>query len=90
MKKLYILITAACCSSLSLNLTAGYESTTREDNVARSSRVDEAYLTSRQEERARMESVDDAFLTKNQEEIERMTPDDDARFTWAAEQAERS
>jgi len=88
--KVYISVIALCIITLSLNLAAGYESTTREDSSARSAYVDEAYLTSRQEERARMESVDDAFLTKNQEEVERMNPDNDARTTWAAEQAERS
>jgi hypothetical protein len=88
--KLCISIITLCIITLSRNSIAGYESTTKQERLERSSRVDDAYLTSRQEDRERLENVDDAFLTENQEEIERMNRVNDAYTTSAEERAERN
>ena len=73
-----------------INITAGYESTPREEAIARTSTQDEAFLTSREEEIARTEPVDEAYITKNQEEFWRQAGTDDAHVTKAAEEAARN
>ena len=70
-------------------MVAGYESTQKEEAIARtgSGSYDEAYLTSAKEDISRMENVDDAYITENQEELDRRGIIDEARLTQAAERA---
>lgn len=81
------------CFILSTNLVAGYESTEKEETVARTSSAssDDAYLTTRAEQIEALENVDDAKITEMREELDRRgTSLDEAGLTSAAERAAQS